>query len=71
MSLKKLELENDLHGAYTKWTEEFTHDEQFDYIIHSNDSSQGTQLFKMVSFELNPMTDLVLVKVDGMFDSTF
>lgn len=39
VSLKKLDLENDLHDDKTKWTEEFTHDEQFDYVLHTNDTS--------------------------------
>lgn len=41
VALKKLERVNDLHGKYTKWTEEFTHDEQFDFVFETKDTHSG------------------------------
>ena len=68
VALKKLELRDNLKGYYTKWHEEFTHDEQFDHIVESIQSKQVGQIFKEINFDLDPRTDIILVKVDGLFD---
>lgn len=33
VALKKLELRDNLKGTYVKWSDEFTHDEQFDHVF--------------------------------------
>lgn len=68
VALKKLRLRDNLHGEYTTWAEEFKNDEQFDYVIETKESHVGVQSFKMVSFELDPVIDIILVKVSGEFD---
>jgi hypothetical protein len=68
VALKKLRLRDNVHGGYVKWTDEFTHDEQFDYVFESKNSNTGVQMFKALSMELDPMIDIILVKVEGIFD---
>lgn len=69
VSLKKLKLRDNLHGYFSSWADEFTHDEQFDYVVQTKNSHAGVQLFKMLSFNLNPLDDIILVKLDGEFDT--
>ena len=68
VSLKKLQLRDNLKGTYTTWAEEYTHDEQFDYVIHTDDSKKGFKMFQRLEFELDPKIDVILVKIDGEFD---
>ena len=71
VAVKKLKLRDNLHGQYTRWAEEFTHDEQFDYIVQTNTSHTGIQLFKQLNLTLDPFEDMLLVKIDGIFDSRY
>lgn len=68
IGLKTIKLKNDVKGKYTKWAEEFSHDEQFDHVFHTKETRTGLQLFELVNLQADPETDIVLVRVDGAFD---
>jgi hypothetical protein len=62
---------DDVKTSDIKWNEEFTHDEQFDYVLQTINSTSGMQLFDSVNFEVEPESDIILVKVDGIFFPLF
>ena len=64
-------LTRDLKGEDVKWTEEFTHDEQFDVLMQTTDTTTGIQLFEMVNFEADPVADIILVKITGTYDPQY
>jgi hypothetical protein len=39
--MKKIKLRDNLKGFYNSWAEEFTHDEQFDFIVQTKNSHVG------------------------------
>ena len=72
VALKKLALlSRDLKAQDVKWTEEFTHDEQFDVLMQTADTMTGIQLFEMVNFQADPIADIILVKITGTYDPQY
>jgi hypothetical protein len=45
VAIKVLSIRDDLHAQNTAWTDEFTHDEQFDFVYETRNSHSGTQIF--------------------------
>lgn len=72
VNLKKIEMNDDVKSKDISWPEEFIHDEQFDFTMHSWEKSSGSShLFKIVDFEADPSTDLILVRVYGRFNDNY
>lgn len=72
VSLKKIEMSNDVKSRDVSWPEEFQRDEQFDYTMSSWGRTSGSShLFKIVDFEADPSTDLILVRVSGVFSGKY
>lgn len=68
VALKKLGVEEDIQEQGMNWSEEFTHDEQFDQIFETNDEGDSLSLFKMVNYLVDAETDVLLVKIEGSFN---
>lgn len=68
VAFKRLELDSDVKTSDVKWAEEFTHDEQFDKVLTTEDRLNVNSIYDTVSFTVDPEGDLILIKVEGIFD---
>jgi len=68
VAFKRIELDSDVKTDDVKWAEEFTHDEQFDTVLTTEDRLNVNSIYDTISFEVDPDGDLILVKLEGIFD---
>ena len=72
LSLKKLELFDDIHENNTAWYDEYNRPDQFDITLDSKEQSSGqSNLYKVHSFKADPSTDIILVRAEADFNPQY